>query len=267
MANTVFENKVISQKATDLLNTAIDAKNLMTIDNNLVSEAGMIRHINTYTYSGTVNAVNVGEGTADGSLTYVGKDYTVQMLQQSFAYADEDVMKDDNIVDMGIKGATEIMANHLTNQYYAALETKVSGNFLVGTTNVTTKISYDGIVDAIADMNIEKESELFLLITPAMKADIRKDADYKSAQLGEVVYNGQIGTIAGIPVIVTKGITTANTAYIATKAAVTMFVKKNLEIEQDRVSNTRTNKIYLREAYICALTDATKARRIAITAA
>ena len=267
MANTIYANQVISQKATDLLKTTVNAKNLMTIDDSLTGEAGMIKHINTYTYNGTANAVAVGEGSTDGNLTYVGQDYTVQMIQQSFAYADEDIMKDENIVDMGIKGATDVMANYLTNQYYTALETKVSNSFLVGTTNVANKISYDGIVDAIADMNVEKESELFLLITPKMKADIRKDADYKAAQFGEVVYNGQIGTIAGIPVIVTKGITNANTAYIATKAAVTIFVKKDLEVEQDRVSNTRTNKIYLREAYVCALTDATKARRITITTA
>ena len=111
-------------------------------------------------------------------------------------------------------------------------------------------------------MNVEDESQLFLLISPAWKAAIRKDADYKSAQMGEVVYNGMIGTIAGIPVIVSKALTGKNKAYLMTKEAITCFMKKDVEVEQDRNPNTRVNDVYFRTAYVVAITDATKARRI-----
>ena len=74
--------------------------------------------------------------------------------------------------------------------------------------------------------------------------------------MGEVVYNGQVGTIAGIPVIATKALTTA--AYVMTNEAVKLFMKKDVEVEQSRDADKRKNSVYLRSAYICALVDATK---------
>ena len=79
-------------------------------------------------------------------------------------------------------------------------------------------------------------------------------------EMMELAENGQVGTIAGIPVVVTKALT--NKAYLLTPEAVTLFIKKNVEVEQDRDKDKRLNSIYLREYYICALTDATKARKI-----
>ena len=47
-----------------------------------------------------------------------------------------------------------------------------------------------------------------------------------------------------------------------TKEAITLFLKKDVEVEQERDADTRKNSIYLRGCYICALTDATKACKI-----
>ena len=129
------------------------------------------------------------------------------------------------------------------------------------------KKATDVAVDAIADMNVEDESQLFLLVSPSWKAAIRKDEDYKSAQMGEVIYNGQVGTIAGIPVIVSKALTDKNVAYLLTKEAVTCFMKKDVEVEQHRKGENRINELFFRTAYVVAVTDATKARRIKEAAA
>lgn len=265
MSNTVFANKVIESKATDLLSTKINHRSLMTIDTELQGSEGMTKTINTYTYTGEAEILGVGAGSTAGkrgSVSYVGKDYTVQCVQEAFDYFDEDFMKDSNVVDMGVKGATDVMTNLLTSKFYEALATKQAEQELVGKTEFVKggAISYDTVVDAIADMNVEDESKLVLVLPTQWKADIRKDSDYKAAQLGEVVYNGQVGTIAGIPVVVTKALT--NKAYLLTPEAVTLFIKKNVEVEQDRDKDKRLNSIYLREYYICALTDATKARKI-----
>ena len=47
-----------------------------------------------------------------------------------------------------------------------------------------------------------------------------------------------------------------------TNEAVTLFLKKDVEVEQDRDADKRKNSVYLRDCYVCALTDATKACRI-----
>ena len=44
--------------------------------------------------------------------------------------------------------------------------------------------------------------------------------------------------------------------------AVKLFMKKDVEVEQDRNADTRTNSVYLRTAYVVALVDATKIAKI-----
>ena len=263
MANTVYPNKVIEAKAKDILTTQINARSMMTIDTSLTQNAGMVKTINTYTYTGSAEEVAAGSGNSTrGSIAYVGKDYTVKMVQQAFDYLDEDFMKDPVIVDYGIKGATSVMSNKMTTDFYAALATKNGASELVkGITFAKGKaLSYDVIVDAISELNLEDESKIFIVIPNAWKASLRKDADYKSAQMGEVIYNGQVGTVCGIPVIATKALT--DKAYVMTNEAVTLFLKKDVEVEQDRDADKRKNSVYLRDCYVCALTDATKACRI-----
>ena len=255
MANTVYANKVIEAKAKDLLTTALNTRSLMTIDNSLTANAGMTKTINVYTYSGEAEELAAGVGnTASkrGSITYAGTDYTVKMVQQAFDYLDEDFMKDNTIVDNMLKGANQVMVNKMTADFITeCAKATLTQTFTKGST-----ISYDVIVDAISKLNLEDESGVFIVIPNAWKAALRKDADYKAARMGEVVYNGQVGTIAGIPVIATKALTTA--AYVMTNEAVKLFMKKDVEVEQDRDADKRKNSVYLRSAYICALVDTTK---------
>ena len=253
MANTVFANKIIEAKAKDLLTTSVNTRSLMAVDNSLVAEPGMIKTINVYTYTGAAEELGVGEGNSTrGAISYAGTDYTVKLVQQAFDYADEDFMKDNNVVDMGVKGATQLMTNKMAEDFVAECE-KAS------LSHTASALTYDAIVDAIAKLNIEDESGLFIIVNPTGKAALRKDPDYVAARMGEVVYNGQVGTVAGIPVIVSKAV---ENAYVMSKDAVKLFMKKDVEVEQDRNADTRTNSIYLRSAYIVALTDATKICKI-----
>lgn len=255
MANTVYSNKVIEAKAKDLLSTAINTRNLMTVDDSLTQEAGMIKTINVYTYSGEAEELAAGVGnTASkrGNISYTGTDYTVKMIQQAFDYTDEDFMKDNTIVDNMVKGANQVMINKMTSDFL----TECAKATLKQTFTKGSAIGYDTIVDAISKLNLEDESEVFIVIPNAWKASLRKDTDYKSARMGEVIYNGQVGTICGIPVIASKALTTK--AYVMTKEAVKLFMKKDVEVEQDRNKDKRINSVYLRTAYVCALVDATK---------
>lgn len=255
MANTVYANKVIEAKAKDLLSTAINTRNLMTVDDSLTQEAGMTKTINVYTYSGEAEELAAGVGnTASkrGNISYTGTDYTVKMVQQAFDYTDEDFMKDNTIVDNMVKGANQVMINKMTSDFL----TECAKATLKQTFTKGSAIGYDTIVDAISKLNLEDESEVFIVIPNTWKASLRKDTDYKAARMGEVIYNGQVGTICGIPVIASKALTTK--AYVMTKEAVKLFMKKDVEVEQDRNKDKRINSVYLRTAYICALVDATK---------
>ncbi len=253
MANTVYANKVLEAKAKDLLITSVNARSLMSIDSDLTQNAGMTKTINVYTYSGTAEELAAGEGNTNrGAISYVGTDYNVKLVQQAFDYLDEDYMKDNTIVDNMLKGANQVMVNKMTSDFVAEL---AKANL-----SVTGALSYNTIVDAISELNVEDESGVFVVIPNDWKKALRKDEDYKTARMGEVIYNGQVGTVAGIPVIATKAL--SDVAYVMTKEAVTLFMKKDVEVEQDRDADKRTNSVYLRTAYVCALTDATKIAKI-----
>ena len=251
MANTVFPNQIIEAKAKDLLLTAVNARSLMTVDTSLTQAAGMTKVVNTYTYSGTAEELGVGEGNTNrGSITYVPKEYTVKLVQQAFDYYDEDYYKDPGIVDMMLKGANQVMVNKMFADFKAACATATLSHTLADA------LSYDEIVDGISALNFEDESALYVAIPNAWKGDLRKDADYKAAQMGQVVYNGQVGTVCGIPVVASKGFDAEG--YVMTNEAVKLFLKADIEVEQQRDPDTRKNSVYLRTSYLVALEDATK---------
>ena len=133
-------------------------------------------------------------------------------------------MKDDTIVDNMLKGANQVMVNKMTADFFAAAKTAS-----VSFQSEGQALSYDAVVDAISKLNVEDESKVFIVIPNAWKADLRKDPDYKAARLGEVVYNGQVGTVCGIPVIATKAL--EDEAYVMTPEAVKLFMKKDVEVE------------------------------------
>lgn len=253
MANTVFENKVISTKATDLLTTTVNARSMMTVDNTLAETEGMTKTINVYTYTGKVEKLADGaKNTTRGALAYTGVDYKVGRVQQVFDYSDSDYMKDNSIVDIALEGANALMANEMTADFYTECAKASLAH--------SGPIGYETIVDAIAKLNIEDESKLFVVIPTAWKAEIRKDEDYKNARMGEVVYNGQVGTIAGIPVIATNAL--EDEAYVMTNEAVHLFMKKDVEVEQDRDVEAKTNTVVLATYYICALRNNNKICKI-----
>lgn len=254
MANTVFENKVIEAKATDLLTTSINARSLMTVDASLAETEGMTKTINVYTYTGKVEKLADGaKNSQRGSIAFEGKDYKVGRVQQVFDYTDSDFMKDNAIVDMSLEGANALMANQMTADFYAEAA-KASLSHSVET------FGYEGIVDAIAKLNVEDESKVIVVMPNEWKAEIRKDEDYKNARMGEVVYSGQVGTVAGLPVVATKALT--DTAYVLTPEAIKLFMKKDVEVEQDRDVESKTNTVVLTTYYICALVNQNKICKI-----
>lgn len=253
MANTVYDNKIIEAKAQDLLTTAINTRNLMTVDNSLAETAGMTKTINVYTYTGTAEELANGEGnTTRGSISFKGTDYTVKRVQANFDYTDDDFMKDHSVVDNGVAGATAILKNKMNADFFAECA-KAS-------LSVPGALSYDTIVDAISELNVEDESKVFVVIPNDQKALLRKDPDYVAARMGDVVYTGQVGTVCGIPVIASKA---ADAAYVMTPDAVKLFLKKDIGVGQERDEDTTVNSVYIRAYYIAALTDATKICKIA----
>lgn len=250
--NTVFENTVIENKMTDLMNTKIDAQSLMTIDTGLTEGAGLRKTVNRYIYSGAVEVLGKGAAnTSKGTITFVPSHYDVKRYQQTFEYNDMDVMQDPYMLDAAMAGAASVMANEIKDEYFSELS-KVSNTF--GYTGET--ITYSDIVDALATLNREVEDDLFIIMGADSRASIRKDPDFISAKQGEIVYSGQFGTICGIPVLYSKKVTVGK-VFITNKESVKFFVKKEATVEQDRNIETKDNTVVYERHGLVALVDDT----------
>lgn len=258
MANTIFENVVLGNKYNSVLATKLDLQTYMTVDNTLTTEAGMKKKIITKTVTGAVDDLAQGAGNTNSvEVSTSTSDYEVGTTQGRFVYFDEEAMADGNVVDAGLTGLSEKMINSFVAKAVAEWEKAT----LRQTYATATGIDFDTVVDAIAKLNVEDETGLFLLIAPDMLAKFRKNLKDNLSYSEGFVRTGYVGSVCGVPVYISKAIT-AGEAILASKDAVTLFVKKDTEIEQERDANLRKNTVYARKVALVALTDATKVVKI-----
>jgi hypothetical protein len=259
MAHKVYENIILSNKINDILKTAVNLNNYMTIDTSMTEEAGMKKVVNTYTSTGAVEELAMGQGNSkEIEVSFTPAEYTVKTFQGKFAFFDEQEMTDPMIVDTGLNHSADHMVNAWTDLAIAEFEKATL-------TQTAGAWSFDVVVDAIAKMGLEDETGLFLLISPEDKAAIRKALKDELKYSEGFVRTGYIGSVCGVPVIVSKAVE-AGKAYLATKEAVTVFIKKDSETEYERDADIRKNSYWVRKVGVVALTNATKLVKITIGA-
>ena len=161
---TGYENFVIENKMTDLVNTNLDVRSLMTIDYSLAESAGLKKVVNKYTYTGKVEKLAKGaKNTTMGSVAFTPKEETQERYQQTFKYNDMDIMQDPYLLDTATNGASVLMANEIKTEYFAELA-KISNSFEY------TAFNYASIVDALAELNKEVESDMFIIMGNDVKS-------------------------------------------------------------------------------------------------
>lgn len=252
---TGYENFVLENKMTDLVNSNLDVNALFTRDDSLTIEAGLDKIVNKYTYTGKVEQLAKGaKNTQRGSVSFVPTKYTVKRYQQTFDYNDMDIMQDPYLLDVATTGAAVVMANEIRDEYFAELAK-------ITKTHQYDVFNYDAVVDALADINKEVENDMFIIMGNDLRAAIRKDNDYKASRQGEILYSGQFGTISGVPCLFSK-LCKPGEAFITAKDQVKFFVKKDGSVEQDRNIETKDNTVVYERHGVMALVDETKSIKL-----
>ena len=257
MAHMTYENTILSNKINDILTTQVNLNNYITVDTSMAEGAGMKKTVNTYTSNGNIEALAMGAGnTSEIEVSFTSAEYEVLTYQGKFAFYDEQEMKDAMVVDTGLQHSADKMVNKFVELAIA--------EFGKATLSVSADAwTFDTVVDGIAKMNLEDETGLFLLISPADMAEFRKNLKDDLKYSEGFVRTGYIGSVAGVPVVVSKAVP-AGAGYMATKEAVTAFIKKDTETEYERDADTRKNSYWVRKFAVVALTDATKCVKFAI---
>lgn len=248
---TLYNNFVLENKLESVLTTKLNLLNYLTPDYSLQAQPGMIKKVHTYKPTGSVEDLTQGNGNTQSiDAGFIERVYTVGVTQGRFPWYDEQEMTDPAYVDAGIKGLAEIMANDLTTKAI-----KEFGHAILAKT--TTNFALADIIDAMALYPYEEEAGLFMLVGLKAKAALRKQLKDELKYVEDFARKGYIGHIMGMPVYESKAVPD-DCAFIATKEAVTAFIKKGVESEQERDANTRKNTLYARKCMVVALTDATR---------
>ena len=250
--NTVYENTVLETKLTELLNSDLEVRALMTIDDSLTEGAGLTKVINRYTFHGEVEQLYAGETNgAESYIYFTPETYTVKRYQQTFRYNDMEVMRDPAMIDAALKGMADAMGNQIRQEYFDQLRRIRNRHPFSGDT-----VAYTDIVEALGNIGREVEDGLFIIMGTDARTAIRLNPDFIAARQGEILYSGQFGTLCGIPVLFSR-LVPANTVIITEKAAVKFFVKREAGLEQVRDIETKDNTVVYERHGLIALVDDT----------
>ena len=251
--NAPYANDIIENKLEEKLNTLLSMSNYLTVDTSLEGVDGMIKYIHTYKSTGGAQDVSEGSGnTTKMSIQYESVPYTCTTSQATFEYTDEQLAKDSFMIDAGVEDLAKAIANDYNSKAVAEVEKTTN-------TVTTTAFSFDNFADAIAllgngGLEDSEEAGFVALVNPATKAALRKALKDDLQYVEAFVRAGYIGSICGIPVYTCKDVS-ADTIDIFSPKAVTCFMKKDVETEQDRNIETRKNTIVARNVKVIALVD------------
>ena len=248
-----FDNEVLETKLENQLITRLDMNQFITTDYSLSAQPGMKIKIRKYVGNGDVEDVAMGYGnTGDIGSSFSEVEYEVGTTQGRVAYYDEQQMNDPTAIDKALEHLSEQLTNDMT--------TKIVAELGKGTNKIFGfDFSFGDVVDAIATFPDEttKDETLFLLINRQDYASLQKELGNSLKYVEAFVRKGYVGTVAGVPVYMSDAVA-SGTAFLGTRAAVTAYIKKGNEIEQERDANLRQNKIYARNVKVIALTNDNK---------
>lgn len=270
----------ISNEIEDTYLSHLDLNGFCTIDNSLQGVAGDRRTIYKYTPSGT--AVDVAEGAGNSasiSVALTGNEYVVKCIQDWFQYSDEAMMRDPFAVQAGINHMGIALFNKVNADVYAEMANATLGN------STAVPFTFDAMVDAVSALTIKDAAgenaldaqkrfvpTVWAIAGKAEIGKIRKACKDQLEYVPEHAWNpGYIGEVAGVTVFY-KQDATADTIYVGTNQAVTVFNKTGVQTEiaaraggATGSANTRMNDIFARKYYIAALTDATQIYKLTIS--
>lgn len=256
MADFVFngyDNFVLANKILSILSTKLDINRFMTIDNSLAETSGMVKKIHKYVGSGNVQDLARGEGNTEYlDAAYTEEEYRVARTQGAIRYYDDDIMTDPVHIDAKLNTLSEEMINNWTAK--AVAEYSKTSNQAV-----FTDYKIGNFADAIAIYTNKYESQegLFFLAAMDLVPTIRRTLSDQLMYVESYIRIGAIGSILGVPIYTSKAVP-SGCMFMATKDAVTAFIKKGVNVEQRRDVNTKLNEVFASRYAVIALTDESK---------
>lgn len=265
----LIDPEVMAPMISGKIASKIVATPFAKIDNTLVGQPGDTITVPKYKYIGDAN--DLGEGvTADKTKLETTKaSYKVKKAVKQIELTDEAVLSGyGNPVGETNSQLAKSIASKIDNDVMDELK----GAQLVY--NAVGDISYNNVVNAIDVLNEEENVEKVMFIHPKQVTQLRKDSNFidNNKYNNNVIMKGEIGMIANTRIVPSKkAINDAGTYFLNPivelkpedqtgdeTSAITIFMKRNINLETQRELGNYTTLIGADEHYVAALTDESK---------
>lgn len=267
--SSLIDPEVMAPMISAKLPKAIKATPFAKIDTTLQGRPGSTITLPRYKYIGDAEDLAEGVKANTAELKTDTAEYTIKKAVKQVRLTDEAVLSGyGNPVGETNNQLGLAIANKVDNDVMNALyESRVVYD---GSANA---ISYNGIVDGIDLFQEEDNVEKAMFIHPLQVSELRKDANFISRDKygNEVMVNGEIGMVANARIIPSKKVKVEDGAFVCPivelrpeeqtgddLAAVTIYLKRNVNVETERDLTDYTTLIGADEHYVAALTDESK---------
>lgn len=277
MANetTKLADLINPEVMADMISAKVEKKIVVApfakVDTTLVGVPGNTITVPKYGYIG--DAEDVAEGIACG---------TVKLSTDSTTATVKKAMKAVDLTDEAVLSGYGNPVGETNNQLAKAIAAKVDSDALEALMGAkliydgkSAVISYEGVVNAIDVFDEEVNSEKVIFVNPKQVTQLRKDPDFISADkyTGQVVMTGEIGMIANCRIVPTKKVVLDGTRKFyrcpivklnndtdseEDAAAITVYLKRDTNVETERDTLMRTTTISVDKHYTVALTNESK---------
>ncbi len=276
MSKTLLTNLINPEVMADMISATLPKRikfsKIAKLDSTLTEQPGNTIVVPCYAYIG--DAEDVAEGVAMGTsvLTATSTKATVKKVGKAIELTDEAVLSGygDPVgeakkqLEMAISSKID---NDCLNKLYEAK---------LMYTNLTKNIGYDEIVKAVDLFQEETDfkTSKVMFVHPKQVTQIRLDPEFKDINKYplQVVMHGTIGEVAGCLIVPSKKIKEEDGCYLNpivitsladesdedSADALTIYLKRDVELETDRDVLAKTTVITADEHYTVALSNESK---------
>ncbi len=272
---TMIADLINPQVMADMISAKIPAKLVVApfakVDTTLAGRPGNTITVPQYAYIGDAEDIAEGIAAETVKLETSTADVTVKKAMKAVELTDEAVLSG---YGNPVGETNNQLAKAIASKVDADAMTALQGAQLIydGSASI---IKYTGVVDAIDLFDEEVNTDKVIFVNPKQVTQLRKDSDFISADkyTGDVVMTGEIGKIANCRVVASKRVPldTDGANYLCPivklnndaeteedAPALTIYLKRDTNVETDRVSLARKTDISVDKHYAVALSNTSK---------
>lgn len=271
MDTTKLANLINPEVMADMVSAKAEKKARVIpyakVDTTLQGQAGDTISIPKYGYIGEAVEVAEGEDIPVRQMSVSSEQHTIKKAGVGGTLTDEAVLS-------GYGNPVGELTNQMALSIAGKVDTDAYEELVKAPTIYTgNAISYNEVVNAIDKFEEETNTEKVMFIHPKQVTQLRLDPNFisKDKYGNEVMVDGEIGMVANARIVASKKVRTESGSYLNpivklegdtetedASPALTIFLKRDTNVETDRIARNRTTEITGDKMYVVALTNETK---------